>query len=92
MITACPYMCVYARVPACAGHSKAVSYVRFLSGSQLVTASTDNSLKLWDLNNAGVCMHAWFVCPRAGVCMHAWCVPARCAWYVHAQLLCVHHA
>ncbi|KAF5833547.1 hypothetical protein DUNSADRAFT_10078 [Dunaliella salina] len=35
------------------GHSKAVSYVRFLSGSQLVTASTDNSLKLWDLSSAG---------------------------------------
>eukprot|EP00730_Choanoeca_flexa_P017943 TRINITY_DN8696_c0_g1_i3.p1 TRINITY_DN8696_c0_g1~~TRINITY_DN8696_c0_g1_i3.p1 ORF type:complete len:699 (+),score=141.33 TRINITY_DN8696_c0_g1_i3:151-2247(+) len=32
------------------GHSKAVSYVRFLSSHELVSASTDSSLKLWDLN------------------------------------------
>lgn len=33
------------------GHRKAVSYVRWLSGSrhELVTASTDSSLKLWSL-------------------------------------------
>lgn len=30
-----------------AGHSKAVSYVRFLGGDRLVTASTDSRLKLW---------------------------------------------
>lgn len=31
------------------GHSKAVSYVRWMDGSHLVSASTDNQLKLWDL-------------------------------------------
>lgn len=34
------------------GHKKAVSYVRFLGGDQLVSASTDNKLKLWDINQA----------------------------------------
>ena len=34
------------------GHRKAVSYVRFLGGDQLVSASTDNKLKLWDINEA----------------------------------------
>jgi WD40 repeat protein len=32
-----------------AGHQKAVSYVRFLTGQTLVTASTDNSLRLWQV-------------------------------------------
>lgn len=32
-----------------AGHRKAVSYVRFLGGSQLVSASTDSRLKVWDV-------------------------------------------
>ncbi|XP_002509925.2 protein SPA1-RELATED 2 isoform X1 [Ricinus communis] len=42
------------RTPWCvlAGHDKAVSYVKFLDRGTLVTASTDNSLKLWDLNKA----------------------------------------
>ncbi|KAF6261294.1 WD40-repeat-containing domain protein [Scenedesmus sp. NREL 46B-D3] len=31
------------------GHRRAVSYVRWLGGEQLVTASTDNSLKLWSV-------------------------------------------
>ncbi|XP_058096065.1 protein SUPPRESSOR OF PHYA-105 1-like [Magnolia sinica] len=40
------------RVPWCtlAGHGKAVSYVKFLDPGTLVSASTDNTLKLWDLN------------------------------------------
>ena len=29
------------------GHAKAVSYVKFLSGDELVSASTDSTLKLW---------------------------------------------
>jgi protein suppressor of PHYA-105 1 len=33
-------------------HSKAVSYVRFLGENQLISASTDNTLKLWDLDTA----------------------------------------
>lgn len=40
--TAHPLACVH-------GHKKAVSYVRWLSGDQLVTASTDNTLKLWSV-------------------------------------------
>lgn len=33
-----------------AGHGKAVSYAKFLDAETLVTASTDNTLKIWDLN------------------------------------------
>ncbi|KAK4266951.1 hypothetical protein QN277_023808 [Acacia crassicarpa] len=39
------------RIPWCtlSGHGKAVSYVKFLDSETLASASTDNSLKLWDL-------------------------------------------
>ncbi|OVA07757.1 Protein kinase domain [Macleaya cordata] len=39
------------RIPLCTlvGHSKTVSYVKFVDSMTLVSASTDNSLKLWDL-------------------------------------------
>ncbi|XP_060206893.1 protein SPA1-RELATED 2 isoform X2 [Lycium barbarum] len=39
-------------VPWCilAGHEKAVSYAKFLDAETLISASTDNSLKIWDLN------------------------------------------
>ncbi|KAG9448389.1 hypothetical protein H6P81_014517 [Aristolochia fimbriata] len=42
------------RSPWCTlvGHGKAVSYVKFLDSDALVSASTDNTLKLWDLNSA----------------------------------------
>ncbi|XP_048335871.2 protein SUPPRESSOR OF PHYA-105 1 isoform X1 [Ziziphus jujuba] len=42
----------HTRIPWCtlAGHGKAVSYVKFLDAETLVSASTDNTLKLWDLN------------------------------------------
>ncbi|XP_059662239.1 protein SPA1-RELATED 2 isoform X2 [Cornus florida] len=33
-----------------AGHEKAVSFVKFLDSETLVSASTDNTLKIWDLN------------------------------------------
>lgn len=38
-------------VPWCilAGHEKAVSYAKFLDAETLVSASTDNTLKVWDL-------------------------------------------
>ncbi|XP_048319894.2 protein SPA1-RELATED 2 [Ziziphus jujuba] len=44
----------YAKTPWCtlAGHDKAVSYVKFLDSETLVSASTDNTLKLWDLNKS----------------------------------------
>ncbi|XP_073302031.1 protein SPA1-RELATED 2-like isoform X1 [Primulina huaijiensis] len=41
-----------ASVPWCilAGHEKTVSYAKFLDAGTLVSASTDNTLKIWDLN------------------------------------------
>ncbi|GAA0150260.1 hypothetical protein LIER_09239 [Lithospermum erythrorhizon] len=33
-----------------AGHDKAVSYAKFLDSETVITASTDNTLKIWDLN------------------------------------------
>mmetsp|Transcript_26947 Transcript_26947/g.37203 ORF Transcript_26947/g.37203 Transcript_26947/m.37203 type:complete len:1037 (-) Transcript_26947:170-3280(-) len=33
-----------------AGNNKTVSYVRFLDGNKLISASTDSRLNLWDLN------------------------------------------
>nr|XP_011463960.1 PREDICTED: protein SPA1-RELATED 2 [Fragaria vesca subsp. vesca]XP_011463961.1 PREDICTED: protein SPA1-RELATED 2 [Fragaria vesca subsp. vesca] len=40
------------RTPWCVlvGHQKSVSYAKFLDSETLVSASTDNTLKLWDLN------------------------------------------
>ncbi|OAY70909.1 Protein SPA1-RELATED 3 [Ananas comosus] len=40
------------RVPSCTfiGHSKTVSYVKFVDSSTLLSASIDSSLKLWDLS------------------------------------------
>ncbi|KAI7730899.1 hypothetical protein M8C21_013321, partial [Ambrosia artemisiifolia] len=40
--------------PLCilSGHDRAVSYVKFLDSGTLVSASTDSTLKLWDLNKA----------------------------------------
>ena len=32
------------------GHRKAVSYAKFLNGTEMVSASTDSQLKLWSLN------------------------------------------
>ncbi|XVE77248.1 hypothetical protein DITRI_Ditri13aG0046900 [Diplodiscus trichospermus] len=42
----------HARIPLCtlSGHEKAVSYVKFLDSKSLLSASTDNTLKLWDLD------------------------------------------
>ncbi|XP_042394308.1 protein SUPPRESSOR OF PHYA-105 1-like [Zingiber officinale] len=39
------------RIPWCtlSGHGKAVSYVKFIDSETLVSASTDNTLKIWDL-------------------------------------------
>ncbi|CAL1384813.1 unnamed protein product [Linum trigynum] len=40
------------RVPLCTlvGHSKTVSYVKFVDSTTMVSASTDNTLKLWDMS------------------------------------------
>ncbi|CAN1300349.1 Protein SPA1-RELATED 2 [Linum perenne] len=53
----------HVRMPWCilSGHEKAVSYVKFVDADTIVTASTDNSLKLWDLkktNGSGLSMDA----------------------------------
>lgn len=42
-----------AKVPLCTlvGHSKTVSYVKFVDTMNLVSASTDNTLKLWDFSS-----------------------------------------
>lgn len=39
--------------PLCvfSGHKKAVSYVKFLSSNELASASTDSTLRLWDVKN-----------------------------------------
>ncbi|KAK7389845.1 hypothetical protein VNO78_25140 [Psophocarpus tetragonolobus] len=41
----------HTRIPWCtlAGHGKSVSYIKFIDAEAVVSASTDNSLKLWDL-------------------------------------------
>ncbi|KAI4355197.1 hypothetical protein L6164_003991 [Bauhinia variegata] len=41
----------HTRIPWCtlAGHGKSVSYVKFVDAETLASASTDNTLKLWDL-------------------------------------------
>ena len=44
------------------GHAKAVSYVRWMGGNALVSASTDNALKVWDVARgcaADARTHAW---------------------------------
>ncbi|OMO85181.1 hypothetical protein COLO4_21724 [Corchorus olitorius] len=51
------------RAPWCilGGHDKAVSYVKFVDSETVVTASTDNTLKLWDLsktNSGGLSSNA----------------------------------
>lgn len=40
------------KMPLCTliGHNKTVSYVKFVDSTTLVSASTDNTLKLWDLS------------------------------------------
>ena len=37
-----------------AGHRKAVSYVKFMNGKQLVSCSVDNSLCLWDISSSSL--------------------------------------
>ncbi|XP_011098304.1 protein SPA1-RELATED 4-like isoform X3 [Sesamum indicum] len=50
------------KLPLCTlvGHNKTVSYVRFIDSTTLVSASTDNTLKLWDLS---MCTSRVLDCP-----------------------------
>ncbi|XP_024006037.1 protein SPA1-RELATED 4 isoform X2 [Eutrema salsugineum] len=47
------------KLPLCTmmGHTKTVSYVRFVDSSTLVSSSTDNTLKLWDLSMSNSCVN-----------------------------------
>lgn len=40
------------KTPLCTfiGHNKTVSYIKFVDATSIVSASTDNTLKLWDLS------------------------------------------
>lgn len=40
------------------GHSKAVSYTQYLAAGELISASTDSSLRLWDLSS-GACVRSY---------------------------------
>ncbi|CAI9768853.1 unnamed protein product [Fraxinus pennsylvanica] len=46
----------HTRIPWCTlmGHGKTVSYVKFLDSDTLISASTDNTLKLWDLRKTSI--------------------------------------
>ncbi|KAI7735315.1 hypothetical protein M8C21_029732, partial [Ambrosia artemisiifolia] len=46
----------HTRIPWCtlADHQKAVSYVKFMGSDSLVSSSTDNTLKLWDLKKTSL--------------------------------------
>lgn len=50
------------KMPLCTlvGHNKTVSYVKFIDSTNLVSASTDNTLKLWDLS---MCSSRVLDCP-----------------------------
>lgn len=41
------------------GHKKAVSYVKFLSSKELVSASTDSQLKLWNVEKPSHCVRSF---------------------------------
>lgn len=71
-------------IPWCvlAGHEKAVSYARFLDAGTLVSASTDNTLKVWDLKktssnslsrDACILTHKGHTNEKVGWCLsHNW--------------------
>ncbi|KAL2523572.1 SPA1-related 3 [Abeliophyllum distichum] len=49
-------------MPLCTlvGHNKTVSYIKFIDSTTIVSASTDNTLKLWDLS---MCTSRVLDCP-----------------------------
>lgn len=46
-------MCVFK------GHKKAVSYVKFLNTEEIISASTDSQLKLWNVNKPPYCLRSF---------------------------------
>lgn len=41
------------------GHKKAVSYVKFLNTNEIISASTDSQLKLWNVNEPPNCLRSF---------------------------------
>lgn len=41
------------------GHKKAVSYVKFLGAEEIISASTDSQLKLWNVNRPPHCLRSF---------------------------------
>ncbi|XP_055636606.1 E3 ubiquitin-protein ligase COP1-like isoform X1 [Toxorhynchites rutilus septentrionalis] len=41
------------------GHKKAVSYVKFLNTTEIVSAGTDGQLKLWNINSPPYCLRSF---------------------------------
>lgn len=41
------------------GHKKAVSYVKFLNTNEIISASTDSQLKLWNVNQPPYCLRSF---------------------------------
>lgn len=41
------------------GHKKAVSYVKFLNTHEIISAGTDGTLKLWDVNKPPFCLRSF---------------------------------
>lgn len=41
------------------GHKKAVSYVKFLNTNEIISASTDSQLKLWNVNSPPYCLRSF---------------------------------
>lgn len=41
------------------GHKKAVSYVKFLNCNEIISASTDSQLKLWNVNQPPYCLRSF---------------------------------
>ena len=60
------------------GHRKAVSYVKFLSSNELASASTDSTLRLWDVKEnclvrATNHYYKYMLNSGIGVCIVYWC-------------------
>lgn len=74
----CHPVCVFT------GHQKAVSYVKFLSSNELASASTDSTLRLWDVKDNLLVSFiiACSICPRTISAICHICVVAFSGPYV----------
>lgn len=71
------------------GHSKAVSYVRWVGSNQVISASTDNHLKLWDVAEAA---SSEGNCAPITSFTGEWCLSAPSAPdYLAGQVCCLQH-